>query len=151
MVNQKWPSVYALRVCPEKRTEVRGEWLDKPLSVRRELSIANRNWIVLLAFRINEAWFLRLGTLSPTANFHNMTKKHWKNSAYYTKRFYSMLDVCRKDHKSINYTGSREKVYFDVNGKTLTYNVSLKSYHLVCKLMKKAYDDNVDYKFSIAI
>lgn len=151
MVNQKWPSVYALRVCPEKRTEIRGVMLDKPLSVRRELSIANRNWIVLLAFRINGAWSLRLGTLSPTANFYNMTKTNWKDSSYYTKRFYSILDVCRKDHKVVNYTGSRAKVYFHVGDKTLTYNVSLKSYYLVQKLMKKAFDDNVDYKFSIAI
>ena len=80
-----------------------------------------------------------------------MTKTYWKNSPYYTKRFYSMLDVCRKDHKSINYTGTRMKVYFDVDGKTLTYNVSLKSYYLVWKLVRKAYSDNVDYKFSISV
>lgn len=77
--------------------------------------------------------------------------KNWKESPYYVKRFYSMLDVCRKDHKVINYTGTRMKVHFDVNGKTLTYNVSLKSYFLVWKLVKKAYSDNVDYKFNISV
>ena len=143
--------MYIVYACPEKRTEIRGALLDKPLSVRRELSIANRNWIVSLTFRINEAWSLRLGTLSPTANFHNMTKTYWRKSAYYTKRFYSILDVCRKDHKAINYKGSRVEVYFVVDLKTYRYNVSLKSYYLVQKLLKKAYSDNIDYRFNIAI
>ena len=81
-----------------------------------------------------------------------MTKiRNWRESDYYTKRFYSALNMCAKDHKVVNYTGSREKVHFMVNGKTLTYNVSIKSYNLVCKLMGKAYDDNIDYKFCISI
>lgn len=78
-------------------------------------------------------------------------RRYWKESAYYTKRFLSVLNMCAKDHKVINYTGSREKVHFQVNGKTVTYNVSLKSYRFVWKLLKKAFDDNVTYKFDISL
>lgn len=76
--------------------------------------------------------------------------KHWKESPYYVKRFFSILNVCKKD-AATSYRGTREKVYFQVDGKTLTYNVSIPAFNLVCKLMKKAYNDNVDYNFSIAI
>lgn len=81
-----------------------------------------------------------------------MKEKYWKDSAYYTKRFYSMLNVCKKkDHKVINYTGSREKVHFEVDGKTLTFNVSIPTYNLVLKLLHKAFSDNVTYKFDISL
>ena len=93
----------------------------------------------------------QVGYVKPNQNFYNMKEKYWKDSAYYTKRFYSILNVCKKDHKVINYKGSREKVHFEVDGKTVTYNVSIKYYYLVQKLLKKAFSDNVTYKFDISL
>lgn len=92
-----------------------------------------------------------MGTLSPTKNHYNMKEKYWKDSAYYNKRFFSILNVCERDHKVVNYLGSRTKVHFEVDGKTLTFKVSIPTYNLVLKLLKKAFSDNVSYGFDISL
>lgn len=80
-----------------------------------------------------------------------MKEKYWKDSAYYNKRFFSILNVCKKDHKVINYVESRTNVHFEVDDKTLTFKVSIPTYNLVLKLLKKAFSDNVTYKFDISL
>lgn len=89
--------------------------------------------------------------VKPNQNFYNMKEKYWKDSAYYTKRFFSILNVCKKDHKVINYVESRTNVHFEVDGKTLTFNVSIPTYNLVLKLLHKAFSDNITYKFDISL
>lgn len=93
----------------------------------------------------------QVGYVKPNQKFLHMKEKYWKDSAYYTKRFFSILNVCKKDHKVINYVESRTKVHFEVDGKTLTFNVSVTTHNLVLKLLQKAFSDNVTYKFDISL
>lgn len=76
------------------------------------------------------------------------TLKNWKQSPYYVKRFFSLLDVCRKDDAD-HLFNTLYSVKFEVNGKRHVYQVCWKNVCLLERLLRKAYTDGVDFGFNL--
>lgn len=77
--------------------------------------------------------------------------RNWKDVPYYTKRFYSALNLCAKDHSVMDYQNTRYRVIFVVNGTPVTYKVTERVKFAVQHLLEKAYNENVSYNSKIIV
>lgn len=79
-------------------------------------------------------------------------ERSYKYNFYYTKRFYSLINLCKKED-SVNKDSldSKVRVTFRVNGLDESYNIRMNVYDKVLALLHKAYTDNVTFGFDIAI
>lgn len=72
-------------------------------------------------------------------DIRNQCRVAWDKNPYYTKRFYSAMNMCSKDN-------GNKTVEFYYKGSMVKYNVSDKAYNNVKKLLHKAFVDGVDFR-----